>query len=321
MIDGPQDWTRPRRAWCFAGIVVAALGLGTAAKAIAAVRIVDDGLHLASPYFDIRLSLGQPGFAALVFDGLGEAKPGPNALRPPAGNDVYRATRGVQDGRAWVEYRREGTAAEAPPGWRFEIGDSRLRLISEWSPAEKPRPLVFNFDPERCHVTLLGLMDDDGSVRLPAVLHFPNQGSLRITTTARKPVLLGYDARRGEPLASAELNFVKITFPAASHSRPRLEYRCQITAISPPLGKHEKAPELHGFQRNWLNGLQLSPRWRRLANNSTSDVCAVCMYEYADIAAHTPPLADRLTALDLVRQTLDRYLAAHRPMACRAIRT
>ena len=32
------------------------------------------------------------------------------------------------------------------------------------------------------------------------------------------------------------------------------------------------------------------------------------MYEYADIAAHTPPLADRLTALDLVRKTLDRYL-------------
>ena len=173
MIDGPQDWTRPRRAWCFAGIVVAALGLGTAAKAIAAVRIVDDGLHLASPYFDIRLSLGQPGFAALVFDGLGKAKPGPNALRPPAGNNVYRATRGVQDGRAWVEYRREGTAAEAPPGWRFEIGDSRLRLISEWSPAEKPRPLVFNFDPERCHVTLLGLMDDNGSVRLPACSIFP----------------------------------------------------------------------------------------------------------------------------------------------------
>ena len=125
MIDGPQDWTRPRRAWCFAGIVVAALGLGTAAKAIAAVRIVDNGLHLASPYFDIRLSLGQPGFAALVFDGLGEAKPGPNALRPPPGNDVYRATHGVQDGRAWVEYRREGTPAEAPPGWRFEIGDRR----------------------------------------------------------------------------------------------------------------------------------------------------------------------------------------------------
>ena len=232
--------------------------------------------------------LGSRALRALVFDGLGEAKPGPNALRPPAGNNVYRATRGVQDGRAWVEYRREGTAAEAPPGWRFEIGDSRLRLISEWSPAEKPRPLVFNFDPERCHVTLLGLMDDNGSVRLPAVLHFPNQGSLQITTTARKPVLLGYDAtgRRAAGFGRTQLREDHVS--RRQPSRPRLEYRCQITAISPPLGKHEKAPELHGFQRNWLNGLQLSPRWRRLANNSTSNVCAVCMYEYADIAAPRP---------------------------------
>jgi len=32
------------------------------------------------------------------------------------------------------------------------------------------------------------------------------------------------------------------------------------------------------------------------------------LYEYADIALHTPPLAGNLTALDLVRQSLDRYL-------------
>ena len=149
-------------------------GLGTAAKAFAAVRIVDDGLHLASPYFDIRLSLGQPGFAALVFDGLGEAKPGPNALRPPAGNDVYRATRGVQDGGAWVEYRRAGHGGRGAA----RAGDLRSATANSVSfrsgrAAEKPRPLLLNFDAERCHVTLLGLMNDDGTVRLPAVLAPP----------------------------------------------------------------------------------------------------------------------------------------------------
>ena len=133
--------------------------------------------------------------------------------------------------------------------------------------------------------------------------------------------MLGYDARRGEPLASAELNFVKITFPAATHSRPRLEYRCQITAIYPPLGKHEKAPELRGFQRNWLNVLQLSPRRRMLANNSTSDVCAVCMYEYADIAAHTPPWPIASPRWTSCAKRSTGTWAAHRPMACRAIRT
>ena len=35
------------------------------------------------------------------------------------------------------------------------------------------------------------------------------------------------------------------------------------------------------------------------------------MFEYSDLAAHTPPLAEGLTANDLIRMTLDRYLASH----------
>ena len=51
------------------------------------------------------------------------------------------------------------------------------------------------------------------------------------------------------------------------------------------------------------------PELQALANNTASDTCAFCYYEFADIAALTPPLADGLTALDIVRQTLDRMLA------------
>ncbi len=295
------------KAGHFVGTLAVALSLGSAGVAFGGIKIIDDGLHLVSPYLDLRVSLERPGFLALAVDGLGEGKPGPNALRPPAGNDAYRASHGARDGRVWVEYRRRGSPAEAPPGWQFEIGDRDLRLISRWSPAGNPAPLLLDFDPERCHVSLLGLMNDSRSVRLPAVLHLPNQGSLRITTTDRGPVSLACDA--GRSWDSAAANFVKVAFPAATQSQPRLEYRCEVTAIYPPLGKREKAPELCGFHRNWLNVFQLDPRRRMLANNTTSDVCAFCLYEYADMAVYTPPLADRLTALDLVRQTLDQYLS------------
>ena len=76
----------------------------------------------------------------------------------------------------------------------------------------------------------------------------------------------------GRSWDSAAANFVKVAFPAATQSQPRLEYRCEVTAIYPPLGKREKAPELCGFHRNWLNVFQLDPRRRMLANNTTSDV-------------------------------------------------
>ena len=45
-----------------------------------------------------------------------------------------------------------------------------------------------------------------------------------------------------------------------------------------------------------------------LANNAGSDSCGYCYYEYGDIAEQTPPLAKGLTALDLVRQTLDQVI-------------
>ena len=144
------------------------------------------------------------------------------------------------------------------PGWRIEIGEREIRLLSQWSPAERPAPLLLDFDPDRGHVSLLGLVNKDNSIRLPAVLHVPNQGSLRITAAGKGPATLGYDARRGP---TAERDFIKVTFPPASAAQPRLEYRCEATAIYPSLGETND-PRLSGYQRNWLNTIQLNPRLR-----------------------------------------------------------
>jgi hypothetical protein len=45
-----------------------------------------------------------------------------------------------------------------------------------------------------------------------------------------------------------------------------------------------------------------------LANNSSSDPCAFTLYMSAQLALYTPPLADGLKAIDLVKMTLDRYI-------------
>ena len=71
----------------------------------------------------------------------------------------------------------------------------------------------------------------------------------------------------------------------------------------------DKDPRFNGFRRNWLNVLQLNPSRRVLSNNAASDTCGFCYYEYADIALHTPSLVGNLTALDVMRQTLEQVLA------------
>ena len=58
-----------------------------------------------------------------------------------------------------------------------------------------------------------------------------------------------------------------------------------------------------GFRRNWLNIFQINPKLRVLANHAASDNCTHPFYKYTDIARYTPPLADGLTALDLIRES------------------
>ena len=100
-----------------------------------------------------------------------------------------------------------------------------------------------------------------------------------------------------------------LSLPGATFEHKRVVYTLDVTAIYPEVPGIAATPRFDAFRRNWLDALQLNPSLQALANNTASDSCAFCYYEFADIAALTPPLADGLTALDVVRQTLDRMLA------------
>ncbi len=88
-----------------------------------------------------------------------------------------------------------------------------------------------------------------------------------------------------------------------------VEYTLRVVDIYPGGPQLAGDPRFDGFRRNFLNIFQLNPRAHMLANNSSSDPCALNLYFPATMALHTPPLAKGLTALDLVRQTLDQYLS------------
>ena len=281
------------------GLLAAASGSSAAAPRITASQ---DTVRLVSEHLDVRVSLRQPAFVSLRVDSLGLSQWGANALRPPPPATAPFQVRHETNPVLAVEYRRSGQAAGHPSGWRIEVAERSVRLLSRWSEAEKPEALALEFDPHRCHATLLGLSNEDGSIRLPAVLHFPDQGSFRVTAEGGEDLALGYDARR------AGEGYIKVTFPPATAARPRIQYRWEVAAIHPALPSLEGDPRLNGFRRNWLNVLQLNPRLRVLANHAGSDTCAFCLYEYADVARHSPLLVGSLNALDLVRQSLDRYL-------------
>ena len=120
--------------------------------------------------------------------------------------------------------------------------------------------------------------------------------------TGAQHLSLAYDATRDED------NFVRIGFPAATEQNPEIAYTLDVVAIYPGPPSIAADPAYDGFRRNFLNIYQLNPRRRALANNAETDPCAFTVYMYSTMALHTPPLAEGLSALDILRQTLDRYI-------------
>jgi hypothetical protein len=261
-------------------------------------------LTYQSAFLHVEFSKDQPAFVALAVDSLGKGKLSVNPLLPPA---VAPRPFEVRRYGQRVEYRLSGAPPSRPPVWVFETSTRQMSIQSSYEGKDSAPPLVMDFDLQLCHATLLGLLNDDGSVRLPALLHLPDYGTFRITSPATRGLSLGYEVLPYPPPRQKE-KFVRVTFRGASEALPRLEYTLDVVAIHPAGSPLDQDSRFDGFRRNFLNIFQLSPRFRSLANNAASDACAITVYEYGEVALHTPPLAQGLTALDLLRQTLDRYL-------------
>jgi hypothetical protein len=237
----------------------------------------------------VGLSRNAPAFDFFAVDSLGQGKLGQNPALPDA-----RTVAGLTlDGHT---YKLNGK-----PVWRVAWSGRALTLRSDLIGGVEAPHFVLTFDQKANHATLLGVMKPgERQMNLPCVLHLPDMGTLRITG----PGALEYDAsRRTKPA------FVRIAFPPATAERRHVEYRLEVTSIYPKLPDVESDPSYDGFRRDWLNIFQVNPRVQMLANNAASDPCAFTLFLYSDLAAQTPPLADGLTANDLVRMTLDRYLA------------
>ncbi len=256
-----------------------------------------------SAYLAVGFSRSAPAFTVFTLDALGQGKlvgnPVLTTTNPPVG-----ALKFVAGKRGAFAYVAEAANAENLPAWEVVCREKTLKLRSRFVPGVSNPPFVLKFDQKANHATLLGLMQPgERRVALPCVLHLPDLGSVRIRSNV-KGAKLDYDARR-----QVKPNFVEVCFPSATAAQTDVSYQLEVAAIYPPLRGIEQDARYDGFRRNYLNILQVNPRVRMLANNSSSDPCAFTVFKYSEIARHAPPLVDGLTALDLIRMTVDGYLA------------
>jgi hypothetical protein len=267
----------------------------------------DRKISFRSDHMEVALSSTAPEFVSLNVDGLGKGRRGANITASDKSVGGYKATVSDLSRARRVEYRPLAAPNDSPAAWTFEFDGSRIVLTSNWSVAFAASPIVFHFDLKQVHSTVLGVIRKDKLLALPALMHFPGQGSLRLNSSVPDAGLT-YSSLRTRNRTNYD-ETAMLSLPAASAEQKRIVYTLDATAIYPHIRGIENDSRFDPFRRNWLNILQLNPNIPALANNTASDTCAFAYYEYADIAALTPPLADGLTACDLVRQTLDRVLA------------
>ena len=260
-----------------------------------------DALRFVSGSMEVQVSALAPRFSRLNIDGLGKGRRGANSIGGDNKDGGYNASSSMAAGVRRIEYRSTLAGNDSPPSWTFEFSGRKIVLTSEWCANFEPPCVDFHFDLNQVHSTVLGIFAGGGLLALPAVMHFPGQGSVRVTANV-SGLGLTYQSDRSRQTATLSL-------PGATFEHKRIVYTFEVTAIHPEVPGIADDPRFDAFRRNWLNCLQLNPSLRALANNTASDTCAFCYYEYADIAALTPPVAEGLTALDIVRQTLDRMLA------------
>jgi Bacterial alpha-L-rhamnosidase 6 hairpin glycosidase domain len=298
-----HKWCRLRN-WAMAAIILPLYISPVAAHAQAPNAIsspefiksgADHSARLTTQYIDAKISLDYPGFVGLSVDSLAKEH-FPLVVIDPL-PQPWRHTQAIRRGSR-VEYRGDGITNSKTARWTIEVKKKAILLVSHWTPADLPEPLTMHVETGVSHVTLLGLMQSGGPVQLPALMHFPDQGTFRISAEPRSVQSLGYAAKYAGKV-------VQITFPAATEENPTVKYRWEVVSIHPRIAGADSDARFDGFRRDWLNIFQLSPRWHTLSNNVTGETCAFVYYEYADIAKWTPQLAERLRALDMIRQTLD----------------
>jgi hypothetical protein len=269
------------------------------------------GFVYESKFIRLALSPERPQFTYFSTDSLGQSQFEVNPLLENANKSIVRYVSKIKGNSiAWYSHSGENTL----PVWEAEGRGKEIIFKTHWKKEREAEPFNIVFSQLLNHCTVLGTMKARKEMQFPCLLHFPGMGSFRVYCSD-PAVTMFYDACRNlknsispDPKGEYEGKYVKIALPAADARHPDITYTFESVAIYPDLEFIKNDPRFDGFKRDFINIFQLNPRIMALANNSAATACAFVLYLYSDVAKYTPELMKGFTAMDLIRNTLNRYL-------------
>ncbi len=258
-------------------------------------ELANEKFSFKSHFMQVILNEEYTSFEAVWVDSLGNGK---SSINPILNNsNKILKHKGKAAGKVISYYPVDNVS---DPDWKVTFTDKTIQLISNFNRDSGPFEMIIN--QELNHATVLGLMDEKNKVKFPCLIHFPDMGTFRVKCKTKDAGLF-FDAKR-----SVSPHFVKIQFPSANEVQKKIEYHMEVVSIHPTWKGIENERLYDGFRKNFINIFQINPQLQVLANNSASDSCAFTLYKYSEVARQTPSLAQGLTVMMLLRQTLDKYL-------------
>lgn len=259
----------------------------------------------------------------------------------PVFPDVLSATTGAHSGNQALGATPESRLGQAPPAAEAEIDGNVVRHVIELSAdirarweirvepksidmaltwvarragvLRRPPALRLAFAVDKTPVAPLATPQPGIPAPLPCVLHAADYGSLLVRGDDG-----GGGMIEGESIRSANQWNVTI-LPATDRREDGLftiragtsscRVRMSVESIAPLPELTRADPRLAGLPRHWLNTFQYRPDIGILSNNIVSDNAVFCMFTFTDPAVFTPVLPGGVEAIQMARESLDRYFA------------
>lgn len=152
---------------------------------------------------------------------------------------------------------------------------------------------------------------ETGGVALPAILHLPRFGSLRINGDPAVASLRA-DVFRTLDHNTLELKLGEIRLPDGTYLLPTglFETDLEFVPVSPAAPLQSDTPETvrRALRRTLHTALTYRPDMGTLSNNGASMPCAICMDTWSSFVFAAGDILPGLPAADLLRTSLERWL-------------
>ena len=284
------------------------------------VRITQsaDEVEFRSNWLRLSFSRKAPQITAICWDSLGKGKVDENLLKPEGARPALElpfpeSSEGTADLELDGNVVRYGTSLSGIPArWEILIEAKSFQMAMTCTMPERrllgnPPGIRFAFDVSKTPVAPLANPGPGITAPFPVLLHASDYGTLLIQ---------GDGQLIGQPLRHLAQWNCTLVGDAAKRSdglyvldqgTSSLEITSSVEACAPmpPLAD----PRLAALPRHWLNVFQYRPDIGILSNNIVSDNAIFCMHSFTDPAVYTSPLPGGIEAIQLARESLDRYLA------------